>query len=76
MIKQALENLKITALNAMQEAAIAAAKKGDVILLSPTGSGKTLGFLLPLLGTLKADVATVQRDGSNLESTRHRLTPC
>jgi superfamily II DNA/RNA helicase len=60
MIKQALENLKITALNAMQEAAIAAAKKGDVILLSPTGSGKTLGFLLPLLGTLKTDVGTVQ----------------
>ena len=60
MIKQALENLKITALNAMQEAALNAAKKGDVILLSPTGSGKTLGFLLPLLGTLKTDVATVQ----------------
>lgn len=44
----------------MQEAAISAAKKGDVIVLSPTGSGKTLGFLLPLLGTLKADVALVQ----------------
>jgi superfamily II DNA/RNA helicase len=60
MIKQTLENLKITALNPMQEAALNAAKKGDVILLSPTGSGKTLGFLLPLLGLLKADVATVQ----------------
>jgi superfamily II DNA/RNA helicase len=60
MIKQSLENLKITALNAMQEAAIAAAKKSDVILLSPTGSGKTLGFLLPLLANLQADVATVQ----------------
>ena len=60
MIKKALENLKITALNEMQQAAIAAAKKGDVILLSPTGSGKTLGFLLPLLDLLKPEVPEVQ----------------
>jgi superfamily II DNA/RNA helicase len=60
MIKQSLQNLKITALNSMQEAALAAAKKSDVIVLSPTGSGKTLGFLLPLLGNLQNDVATVQ----------------
>lgn len=44
----------------MQESAISSAKKGDVILLSPTGSGKTLGFLLPLLGLLQKDVNTVQ----------------
>lgn len=44
----------------MQEAAISAAKKGDVILLSPTGSGKTLGFLLPLLSLLQKDLFTVQ----------------
>lgn len=44
----------------MQEAAIAAAKKDDVIVLSPTGSGKTLGFLLPLLSTLKDNVTNVQ----------------
>jgi len=60
MIKQSLQNLKITALNAMQEAALAAAKKSDVIVLSPTGSGKTLGFLLPLLGNLQNDINTVQ----------------
>jgi len=60
MIKQALENLKIATLNPMQEAAINAAKKGDVILLSPTGSGKTLGFLLPLLGLLDTKVPTIQ----------------
>ncbi|MVN20382.1 DEAD/DEAH box helicase [Mucilaginibacter arboris] len=60
MIRQALQNLKITALNEMQEAAISAAKKSDVILLSPTGSGKTLGFLLPLLGMLQSDITTVQ----------------
>ena len=44
----------------MQEAAISAAKKNDVILLSPTGSGKTLGFLLPLLALLDPEVPTVQ----------------
>ena len=60
MIKQALQKININALNPMQEAAIAAAKKGDVILLSPTGSGKTLGFLLPLLGLLDANIPTVQ----------------
>ncbi|WP_419800934.1 DEAD/DEAH box helicase [Mucilaginibacter sp.] len=60
MIKQALANLKISALNEMQQAAIAAAKKGDVILFSPTGSGKTLAFLLPLLSLLDAEIATVQ----------------
>ncbi|MBD1364305.1 DEAD/DEAH box helicase [Mucilaginibacter sp. ZT4R22] len=60
MIKQALQKLNIEKLNPMQEAAIDAAKKGDVILLSPTGSGKTLGFLLPLLASLDASVSTVQ----------------
>jgi superfamily II DNA/RNA helicase len=60
MIKKALENLKITELNQMQHAALNAAKKGDVILLSPTGSGKTLGFLLPLLSLLDANIPTVQ----------------
>lgn len=60
MIQQALQNLKINALNEMQQAAISAAKKSDVILLSPTGSGKTLGFLLPLLGLLSKDIPTVQ----------------
>ena len=60
MIKTALQNLKITALNQMQHAALNAAKKGDVILLSPTGSGKTLGFLLPLFDLLDNKIPTVQ----------------
>src|SRR5471030_2764034 len=60
MVKKALENLKITALNEMQHAALNAAKKGDVLLLSPTGSGKTLGFLLPLLSLLDPSIPTVQ----------------
>ena len=60
MIKKALDKLKITELNQMQHAALNAAKKGDVILLSPTGSGKTLGFLLPLLSLLDTNIPTVQ----------------
>jgi ATP-independent RNA helicase DbpA len=60
MIKKALENLKIAALNEMQHAALNAAKKGDMILLSPTGSGKTLGFLLPLLSLLDITTPNVQ----------------
>ncbi|WP_455585217.1 DEAD/DEAH box helicase [Bacteroides sp.] len=61
LIKNALRNLKIEALNPMQEAALeAASKEKDVILLSPTGSGKTLAFLLPLLMTLKPDDPTIQ----------------
>ena len=41
-IIQALESLKIESLNPMQEASIDAWKEGkDLILLSPTGSGKT-----------------------------------
>jgi ATP-independent RNA helicase DbpA len=60
MIKKALENLKINALNEMQHAALNAAEKSDLILLSPTGSGKTLGFLLPILKLLDANVSLVQ----------------
>jgi ATP-independent RNA helicase DbpA len=60
-IDQALVNLKISALNEMQKAAIEASSKGnEVILLSPTGSGKTLGFLLPVLSFLKEDKKGVQ----------------
>lgn len=45
----------------MQVAASAAAAKGkDLILLAPTGSGKTLGFLLPLLKNLNPEIRGVQ----------------
>ena len=38
----------------------AAAKSKDVVLLAPTGSGKTLGFLLPLLENLDSSKKGVQ----------------
>ncbi|MBA3970890.1 MAG: DEAD/DEAH box helicase [Bacteroidetes bacterium] len=61
MIQKVLENLKIDSLNEMQEATIAAAKKSnDIILLSPTGSGKTLGFLLPILNSLDKNNEGIQ----------------
>ncbi|WP_090559206.1 DEAD/DEAH box helicase [Pedobacter hartonius] len=61
MVEKVLGNLKITSLNEMQQAAIATADKGkDVVLLAPTGSGKTIGFLLPVLKNLSTDAKGVQ----------------
>jgi superfamily II DNA/RNA helicase len=61
MIQKALENLKITALNEMQMASLKASEnEGDIVLLSPTGSGKTLGFLLPILKILDSKNTGVQ----------------
>ncbi|MEP6950569.1 MAG: DEAD/DEAH box helicase [Ginsengibacter sp.] len=52
-IETILPNLKIDALNEMQLATIEANKKNaDLILLSSTGSGKTIAFLLPILELL------------------------
>ena len=60
-ITQVLKNLKIETLNPMQVCSIEAWKEGkDLILLSPTGTGKTLAYLLPLLESLKPDVKGVQ----------------
>lgn len=48
-IADVLSNLKIKALNEMQEASLEAnATHNNVVLLSDTGSGKTLAFLLPV----------------------------
>ena len=46
----ALQHLGIKTLNPMQQAAHKAiVQQAEVLLLSPTGSGKTVAFLLPLL---------------------------
>ncbi len=55
-LAQLLSNLKIDALNDMQLASLEANEKhADVILLSATGTGKTLAFLLPVLKMLDSD---------------------
>ncbi len=54
-----LLNLGIDSLNEMQETASAAIlNDANVLLLSPTGSGKTLGFLLPIFEMLNEDINT------------------
>ena len=59
--KDILASLEIGALNEMQLASIEANKENDnVILLSDTGSGKTIGFLLPVLEQLDADNTNTQ----------------
>jgi len=56
-IENILSNLRIDALNEMQEASIAASEgEHDVVLLSATGSGKTLAYLLPIVQ--QADAAS------------------
>ncbi len=56
-----LEKLKIAVLNPMQEEAISVIKKTtNTILLSPTGTGKTLAFLLPIIESLDPECSEVQ----------------
>ncbi len=55
-LENILTNLRIEALNEMQQASIDANKTSrDVVLLSATGSGKTVAFLLPVLDLLHAE---------------------
>ena len=59
--QQALSKLSIASLTPMQEEALQTARKAkNVILLSPTGTGKTLAYLLPLIERLKQAIAGVQ----------------
>lgn len=56
-----LQKLKIEKLNPMQEEAKLAINTCDeVVLLSPTGTGKTLAFLLPVISNLNPDVSEIQ----------------
>lgn len=56
-----LSKLKIEKLNPMQEeAALAIKSASEVILLSPTGTGKTLAFLLPVIAKLSPEVEEIQ----------------
>lgn len=57
----ALERLGVEILTPMQETALEVCREDkDMILLSPTGTGKTLAYLLPLIAQLKLGVESVQ----------------
>lgn len=59
--KRILEKLKIEALNEMQnEAQLAIHTTKEVILLSPTGTGKTLAFTLPMIASLDIELKELQ----------------
>ena len=56
-----LQKLGIAELNPMQLAAKKAISKNDeIVLLSPTGTGKTLAFLLPIIFNLDPDINEAQ----------------
>lgn len=56
-----LDKLNIQALNPMQVEAVAVIETtANTILLSPTGTGKTLAFLLPLLNVLNPESDEIQ----------------
>ncbi len=56
-----LDKFGITALNPMQEEAGEVIRtKADLVLLSPTGTGKTLAFLLPLIESLDNNCTEIQ----------------
>ena len=59
--KEILKKLKIEQLNPMQlEAQHAIHANPNVVLKSPTGTGKTLAFLLPLISELEEDCDEIQ----------------
>ena len=86
-IQRILNKLGITELNEMQQHAAEAilGSDGDVVLLSPTGTGKTLAYLLPLVqnlspnpspkgeGNLVAPEALVITPGRELALQSHQV---
>lgn len=60
-VQAALRKQNIDALNSMQQAALEHCRdNNNMVLLSPTGTGKTLAYLLPLLMRLDASLKCVQ----------------
>lgn len=56
-----LKKLGIVKLNPMQEEAKRAVlSESEILLLSPTGTGKTLAFLLPIIAKLNPDLRKIQ----------------
>lgn len=59
--KEILEKLNIFELNSMQQEAIATIEHStNTVILSPTGTGKTLAFLLPVISLLDPKLNEVQ----------------
>jgi superfamily II DNA/RNA helicase len=59
--KNILSKLNIEQLNPMQEEAQQAIHSGsEIVLLSPTGTGKTLAFMLPIIAGLDAKCTDIQ----------------
>ena len=61
LISKVLQNLKFDSLNEIQSAMLNKGLHADnIVLHSPTGSGKTVAFLLPALHHLKSDSPGIQ----------------
>ena len=59
--KKILDKLGINGLKPMQEEALLAiGSSSDIVLLSPTGTGKTLAFLLPIMADLDPKCKEIQ----------------
>ncbi|HNP18847.1 MAG TPA: DEAD/DEAH box helicase [Fulvivirga sp.] len=59
--KEILDKLGFEALNPMQvEAQATILSNAEIVLLSPTGTGKTLAFLLPIIASLDPDCSEIQ----------------
>ena len=61
ILQRLRDKLGIDRLNNMQqEVGNRSREGGDMVLLSPTGTGKTIAYLLPVLQAIKGDNGTVQ----------------